>query len=135
MWTSPNRVVGLIVGALYVALGLVGFTATVGVGFFDYRGGLLLGVLEVNPFHNLLHIVIGAGLAIAALSTIRASQTVNSVVGAICLVFGLAGLFLVGTTINIMAINVADNVLHFASAALLLAVGLGAEKRQAPATV
>ena len=128
MRTSPNRLLGVIFGAAYVLIGVLGFTVTSGVGFFATKGGLLLGIFEVNIFHNVVHILIGAALLIAGLSTVRAASTVNSVVGVAYLVLGLAGLFLVGTALNILALNVADNVLHFASAAVLLAVGLGADK-------
>ena len=129
MSKSPNRLLGVIFGAVYVLIGVLGFTVTPGVGFFATEGGLLLGVFEVNVFHNVAHLLIGAALLIAGLSTVRAARTVNSVVGAAYLVLGLAGLFLVGTALNILALNVADNVLHFASAAVLLAVGLGADQR------
>ena len=128
MTRSPNRLLGVVFGAVYVLIGVLGFTVTSGVGFFATSGGLLLGVFEVNVLHNVLHILIGAALLIAGLSTVRAARTVNSVVGAAYLVLGLAGLFLVGSALNILAINVADNVLHFGSAAVLLAVGLGADK-------
>jgi hypothetical protein len=134
MTTSPNRLLAIIFGAAYVLIGALGFTVTSGVGFFSTEGGLLLGLFEVNIFHNVAHILIGAALLMAGLSNIRAARTVNSVVGAAYLVLGLAGLFLVGTVFNILAINVADNVLHFASAALLLAVGLGADRPTSEAT-
>jgi hypothetical protein len=134
MTTSPNRLVAIIFGAAYVLIGALGFTVTSGVGFFSTEGGLLLGLFEVNIFHNVAHILIGAALLMAGLSNVRAARTVNSVVGAAYLVLGLAGLFLVGTVFNILAINVADNVLHFASAALLLAVGLGADRPTGVAT-
>ena len=134
MSKSPNRLLGVIFGAVYVLIGVLGFTVTSGVSFFATEGGLLLGIFEVNIFHNVAHILIGAALLIAGLSNVRAAKTVNSVVGAAYLVLGLAGLFLVGTALNILALNVADNVLHFASAAILLAVGLGADKRSSLAT-
>ena len=134
MSKSPNRLLGVIFGAVYLLIGVLGFTVTSGVSFFATEGGLLLGVFEVNIFHNVAHILIGAALLIAGLSNVRAAKTVNSVVGAAYLVLGLAGLFLVGTALNILALNVADNVLHFASAAILLAVGLGADKRSSLAT-
>ena len=44
------------------------------------------------------------------------------------LLVGVVGLFLVGSSANIIALNGADNVLHFASAVLLLGVGLGADR-------
>jgi hypothetical protein len=128
MTKSPNRVIGLIFGALYIVIGLVGFTATTGVGFFATDGGLLIGLFEVNLAHNLAHLVIGAALFIAALAGARISALVNAAVGAFYLVLGIAGLFLVDSQFNFLALNVADNVLHFATAALLLAVGLGALK-------
>ena len=127
MSQSPNRLLATIFGAAYVLIGILGFTVTNGVGFFATQGGLLLGLFEVNVFHNVVHILIGAALLLAGLSTVRAARTVNSVVGAAYLVLGLAGLFLVGSALNILALNVADNVLHFGSAAILLAVGLGAD--------
>jgi hypothetical protein len=128
MTTSPNRVIGLIFGALYIVIGLVGFTATTGVGFFATDGGLLIGLFEVNLAHNLAHLVIGAALFIAALAGPKISALVNAAVGAFYLALGIAGLFLVDSQFNFLALNVADNVLHFASAAVLLAVGLGALK-------
>jgi len=128
MSSSPNRLLGVVFGAVYVLVGLLGFTVTAGVGFIDTSGGLLLGLFEVNILHNVAHLLIGAALLIAGLSSIPAARSLNTTVGAVYLVLGIVGLFLVGSTFNILAINAADNVLHFASAAVLLAVGLGADK-------
>jgi hypothetical protein len=135
MTKSPNRLLGVAFGAVYVLIGALGFAVTAGVGFFATEGGLLLGIFEVNIFHNVAHLIIGAALLLGGLSSASAAKAINSVVGAAYLLLGLAGLFLVGTALNILALNVADNVLHFASAAVLLAVGLGADKRARPATV
>ena len=105
MRTSPNRLLAIALGIVYVLIGIAGFAVTMGIGFVAVPGGLLLGIFEVNPLHNVVHLVIGATLLIAGL--LRAN---------------------VARTVNILAINGADNVLHFGSAALLLAVGLGAER-------
>lgn len=134
MRTSPNRLLATVFGIVYVLIGAAGFFVTSGVGFFDTSGGLLLGIFEVNLFHNVAHVVIGAALLIAGLSGVRPAKTVNGVIGAAYLVLGLIGLFVVGSAFNILAINGADNVLHFGSAALLLAVGLGAERGVKAAT-
>lgn len=128
MRTSANRLLATVFGIVYVLIGVAGFFVTSGVGFFDTSGGLLLGIFEVNIFHNVAHILIGAALLIAGLSGVRAAKTVNAVIGAAYLLLGIVGLFVVGSAFNILAINGADNVLHFGSAALLLAVGLGAER-------
>ena len=128
MSKSPNRLLATVFGIVYVLIGIAGFSVTMGIGFFAAPGGLLFGIFEVNAFHNVAHLVIGAALLIAGLSGAGPARTVNSVVGAAYLVLGIIGLFVVGSPFNILAINGADNVLHFGSAVLLLAVGLGAER-------
>lgn len=129
MTKSPNRLLATVFGVAYLLIGLLGFTVTGGISFFDTSGGLLLGLFEVNVFHNVAHLVIGAALLIAGLSNVAAARGVNIGIGTVYLLLGIAGLFLVGSEFNILAINEADNVLHFASAAVLLAVGLGADKK------
>ena len=128
MTKSPNRLLATVFGAVYLLVGLLGFTVTGGVDFFATEGGLLLGLFEVNIFHNVAHLLIGAALLIAGLSNVRAAKGANITVGAAYLLLGIIGLFLIGSPANILAINAADNVLHFASATVLLAVGLGADK-------
>ena len=44
------------------------------------------------------------------------------------LLLGIVGFFLVGTALNILALNTADHFLHLASAIVLLGVGLAADK-------
>lgn len=134
MTKSPNRLLGTVFGAVYILVGLLGFTVTNGVGFFATEGGLLLGLFEVNIFHSVAHLLIGAALLLAGLSNVKASRAVNSTIGFAYLALGFAGLLLVGSALNILALNAADNVLHFASAVVLLAVGLGADKRASNAT-
>jgi len=127
MHHSANRLLGLIVGAMFVLLGGFGFLATTDLGFFSQDGALFLGLFLLNPFQNVLHILFGAALVMAALSNLKASALINSVAGALLLVLGLVGLFLVGSPQNLLALNSADNVLHFGAAAILLAAGLGAD--------
>jgi hypothetical protein len=128
MSSSPNRLLAVVFGVVYLLVGVLGFFVTSGVSFLATSGNLLIGLFEVNPFHNVAHLVIGAALLIAGLAGIRSAKAVNTTIGAAYLLLGIAGLFLVNTSANILAINAADNVLHFASAAVLLAVGLGADK-------
>jgi hypothetical protein len=132
-WTrSPNRLVGVIFGAVYLLVGILGFFVTGGVDFFATNGNeapALLGLFAVNPFHNIVHLLIGAALLIGGLSSVSAAKATNTTIGAAYLLVGLIGLFIAGDNpANILALNAADNVLHFASAILLLAVGLGAER-------
>ncbi|AZZ54011.1 MULTISPECIES: DUF4383 domain-containing protein [Rathayibacter] len=128
MRTSPNRLLATLFGAVYVVVGLLGFVVTGGVQFLATEGGLLLGVFEVNPLHNIAHLLIGGALLIAGLSTTSAAKTVNTTVGAVYLLLGVVGFFLVNTALNVLALNTADHFLHLASALVLLGVGLTADK-------
>jgi hypothetical protein len=128
MRSSPNRLVATIFGAVYILVGLLGFAVTGGVGFLATEGGLLLGIFMVNPLHNIAHLLIGAALLIGGLVSARAAKTVNIVVGAAYLLLGIVGFFLVGTALNILALNTFDHFLHLASALVLLGVGLAAER-------
>ena len=135
MTKSPNRLLGVVFGAVYLLVGILGFFFTNGVDIFATQGGLLLGIFEVNPFHNVAHLLIGAALLFSGLANVKAARTTNTIVGAAYLLLGLVGLFILDSAANILALNGADNVLHFASAAVLLAVGLGADKATRTATV
>ncbi|WP_295010914.1 DUF4383 domain-containing protein [uncultured Microbacterium sp.] len=131
MRSSPNRLVAVIFGAVYIVVGALGFAVTGGVSFLATQGGLLLGIFMVNPLHNIAHLLIGAVLLIAGLVSTRAAKGTNTVIGAAYLLLGILGFFLVGTSANILALNTFDHFLHLASAILLLALGLGVE-RSAP---
>lgn len=128
MSSSPNRLVGVIFGAVYIVVGALGFAVTGGVSFLATEGGLLLGIFMVNPLHNIAHLLIGAALLIAGLASTRAAKATNTVVGAAYLLLGIVGFFLVGTAANVLALNTFDHFLHLASALVLLGVGLGAER-------
>jgi len=128
MRSSPNRLVATIFGAVYLLVGALGFAVTGGVGFIATEGGLLLGIFEVNPLHNIAHLLIGAALLIAGLASATAAKTVNIIVGTTYLLLGVVGFFLVGTALNILALNTFDHFLHLASALVLLGVGLAAER-------
>jgi hypothetical protein len=130
MSKSPNRLLGVVFGIVYLLIGVLGFFVTSGTGFIATSGPKLLGLFEINPLHNVAHLIIGAAVLIAALSGARAAKAVNTTVGAVYLLLGIVGLLIAGgnNPLNILAINGADNVLHFATAVVLLAVGLGADR-------
>lgn len=134
MSSSPNRLVAVIFGAVYLLVGLLGFLASAGVDFAATDGGLLLGIFEVNPLHNIVHLLIGAALLIGGLRSVRAAKMVNIVVGAVYLLVGIVGFFIEGSALNILALNTADHFLHLVSALVLLGVGLGAERGERATT-
>ncbi len=127
MGSSPNRLVAVIFGAVYALVGLLGFTVTGAVEFAGPDGELLLGIFQVNPLHNIVHLLIGLALLVGGIAGVRAAKTVNIIVGAAYLLLGIVGFFLDGPA-NFLALNLADHFLHLATAIILLGVGLAADR-------
>ena len=126
---SRNRFVGLVGGVLYVVLGAIGFTVTSDIPFTGAEGGVLFTLLELNPAQNVVHLVLGAVLVITALRPTPVAAMSNAIIGTVFLALGIFGLFVhENDTLNVLALSTWGNALHFASAAVLLAVGLGADR-------
>ncbi|MPZ91180.1 MAG: DUF4383 domain-containing protein [Actinobacteria bacterium] len=117
---TPGQLFGLVFGAVYVLVGILGFIDPL-VGDDDR----LLGIFGITPLHNVAHLAVGALLLFGS----RAPDTariVNLVVGIVYLLLGVLGLFgfLIedGQAIDLNN-NAAGTVLHFATAALALYFG------------
>jgi hypothetical protein len=118
------QLLALIIGAVYLLVGIVGFFVT---GFDDFFGHdtneTILG-FEVNPFHNVVHILIGAaGLALAR--TLAGARTYGWLLAVGYGATFVYGLFAVGQTWDFLSLNWADNWLHLVSALAGLAIALG----------
>ena len=120
---TPNQTVAGALGAVYLLVGLLGFAVTGGVDFAGEHGTHLLGIFEVNPLHNVVHLGVGIGL-LAASRQPRLAAGANSLVGAVYLLVGLAGPAVSDSSADILALNAPDHLLHLGSAVVLLAVGL-----------
>ncbi|MBO1769026.1 DUF4383 domain-containing protein [Agrococcus sp. TF02-05] len=131
MSRSPNRLVATIFGAVYLLVGLLGLFVA-GTNVVGEEGALLLGVFQVNHLHNIVHLAIGAALLLAGLRSTPAAKRVNVIVGAVYLLVGIAGFFIVDTPANILALNTPDHFLHLGSAIVLLGVGLALDRDAAP---
>ncbi|WP_447001866.1 DUF4383 domain-containing protein [Saccharothrix isguenensis] len=128
MSRSVNQLVGLGFGAVYVLVGLLGFAVSGDHAFAGSHGGHLLGVFAVNGLHNVVHLLVGGALIGGALVGHEVSKKVNTAVGAVYLLVGVLGLVIGGTSLNVLALNAADHGLHFASALLLMGVGVAADR-------
>lgn len=124
-----NSLVAFVFGAVFVVVGLLGFTVSGGHHVAGTDGGALLGLFQVNVLHNIVHLAAGAVLIGAAVAGARAAKAANTLLGVVYLVVGVVGLFLVGTSGNIIALNGADNGLHLVLGTVLLAIGLGTDRR------
>lgn len=105
-------------GAVYVAVGLIGFALT---GFSDFAAteGHMLILFELNPLHNVVHLGVGAALIAGAAASSAGLGGVAWTVAAVYALVGILGFFVAGTSLNILALNTADNFLHLATALVL----------------
>ena len=125
---TPAQIYSLVFGAVLVIAGIIGFFYSSAFGSPGDTDAVL-GILDVNGWHNVVHIATGlAGILCArALASARAY----------CLVFGIVYLavcvwgFIVGndgSILSIVPVNTADNFLHL----LLAAGGFAAYAASAP---
>src|SRR3954453_15488843 len=80
--TSVNRTVGLVLGAVFLLSGTPGWVVPPGPGFADQDGGPLLG-FQVNPLHNIVHLLVGALLLVGARGGVSAARAANTGAGAV----------------------------------------------------
>lgn len=126
---SINQMFGYAFGAVYLLVGLLGFAVTGGVGLAEPDGALLLGLFEVNPLHNIVHLAIGAAFVIGARAGLQSSRMVNMSIGVVYLLVGVVGYIIPrDDAVNILALNVADNWLHLVSGAAAVVVAAMADK-------
>ena len=124
------RTFGYAFGGVYIAVGLIGFALTGFSGFAATEGPRLI-LFEINPLHNIVHLLIGGGLIAGAAGGEAAARKVTTLVAATYALVGVVGLFLVGNdTLNILALNHPDNLLHLATAAVG-ALALSSSRRTA----
>jgi hypothetical protein len=125
---SPAQLYALGLGVLLVAVGIAGFfwEASFAVGTSaGVEQSFVLGLLAVNGWHNLLHLVTGAiGLAVAG--NRAAARLYALTLGVAYALLALLGFVVESNDVllGLFAINAGDNVLHMLVAAGGMAAGL-----------
>jgi Domain of unknown function (DUF4383) len=121
---SPAQVYALVIGLTLVVAGVVGFfySASFSAGDGTERDAVL-GILDVNGWHNIVHIASGA-IGLAVVGSYAGARWYALGLGVVYLVVAALG-FIAGDgdeIFNLIPINTEDNFLH-----LLIAIaGLGA---------
>jgi hypothetical protein len=123
-----NQMFGYLFGLVYLAVGAAGYAATKGISATATVGGRELHWFSVNPLHNVTHLAVGALLMIGSFAGPVISRGINLLVGSVYLLLAVVGPFIVGSSANILGLNLADHLLHLATAvtALGVAIVLGA---------
>ena len=138
-WPTGVQKAAAGVGAVFVLVAILGFIPglTTNYNQLTVAGtsseAMLLGVFQVSVLHNLVHLALGvAGLTMARSRRAARSYLVGG--GIIYLAVWLYGLLIDKTSsANFIPVNSADNWLHFALGAGMVALGLvlGNSDRQA----
>jgi hypothetical protein len=118
-WTT-NRIVALVLGIVFLVIGLAGFFVSSSMSV-----GNLLG-FDVDLVHNLVHLITGI-VALAAVFT-GWSRRFNQIFGIIYIIVGLAGLIYPGLYFNsmllgMMHVNAVDHGFHLIVGIIAAAVG------------
>jgi uncharacterized protein DUF4383 len=124
MERNPAKLYALVVGATLVIAGIIGFFYE--AEFTDDKGvrDAVFGILDVNGWHNLVHIATGVLGLLAFTAGASAARSYALGLGVVYIVVAIWG-FIVGdgdSILSIIPVNTEDNILH----ALLGLLGLGA---------
>lgn len=122
----------VIIGVVYLLLGLVGFAVT-GFGDFVQNTNYTLLGFDLNPFHNVVHLTVGGFLLIIV--RFGRPATEGALMGG-GLVYLLAAFLGFANSLQILSMEGAgnlDNVLHLVSGSAAFGLGLLSASRNAPA--
>jgi Domain of unknown function (DUF4383) len=133
---SPAQAYALVIGATLVVTGILGFFYNANFGSGDgTERDAVLGILDVNGWHNLVHIASGV-VGLALVGSYDGSRAYALGFGAIYLVVALLG-FVAGDgdeIFNLIPVNTEDNVLHLLIGFAGVGAGLATPGTPAPST-
>ena len=118
--STPAMLYAGVVGAVLVVAGIIGFFYNAEFTTDEGVRDAVFGVLDVNGWHNVVHILTGVLGLLAYGAGVYAARTYALVLGIVYLVVAAWG-FIVGdgdSILSIVPVNTEDNILH-----LVLGVG------------
>lgn len=123
---TPEQSFSLIAGSSYLVGGIIGLFITGFSNITEVTNHALFGLFMVNPFHNIVHLALGAFWLLAAFAlTPAGTEGLNIAIGGICLlttVLGWLGLF---SLLSIPGGASGDNLLHLITAVVTFIFGCG----------
>jgi hypothetical protein len=131
---SPAQLYALVFGVVLTVAGIIGFFWS---SSFGSPGDVdaVLGILDVNAWHNLIHIATGV-LGLAVVGSYANSRTYAYGLGAVYLGVAVWG-FVIGdgeSILGFVPVNTEDNVLHLLIGIAGLGAGATTPAQPAPST-
>src|SRR5919197_128448 len=133
--SSPARLYAGLVGATLVVAGIIGFFYSAS---FGSPGDVdaVFGILDVNGWHNVVHILTGALGLLAFSAGVYAARQYALALGVVYVIIAIWG-FIVGDgdqILSIIPVNTEDNVLHLLIGIAGIGAGLATPAEPAPTT-
>jgi hypothetical protein len=116
----------LLFGTVYTAVGVVGFFVTGFGNVTEMTDHKFLGIFMLNPYHNVVHIGIGALWLLGALAlSAPATEGLNVAIGGVYLLATVLGWFGYLTLLSIPSGPDPDQFLHLVTGVATLLFGAG----------
>jgi uncharacterized protein DUF4383 len=127
---SPLRTAALLVGAVFLLVGLLGFIPGITTDYGDLSGAgnnsgaELLGIFQVSVLHNIVHLLFGvAGVLLSRTNENSRNYLIGG--GVIYLVLWIYGLVIdKDSSANFVPVNSADDWLHFVLGVGMIGLGV-----------
>lgn len=116
----------MILGSIYIAGGIIGFFVSGFENITEMTNHELFGVFLINPYHNIVHIGIGAFWLLGAFAlTPAGNEGLNIAIGGIYALATVIGFLGYLSLLSIPPGPVGDNWLHLVTALVTLVLGTG----------
>jgi hypothetical protein len=116
----------MIAGVVYIVIGIIGFFITGFGNITEMTNHALFGVFMLNPFHNIVHLGIGAFWLLGAFAlTAAGNEGLNVAIGGVYALATVIGFLGYLSLLSIPAGLAGDNFLHLVTAVLTWILGTG----------
>lgn len=117
----------ILAGAVYVGIGVLGFFWTgLFSNFTEMTNEALFGLFLINPFHNVVHLALGAlWLTAGLVLTPAGTEGVNLAIAGFYALAAILGFLGYLSLVSVPGGNDLDNYLHAGTAVLTLVFGSG----------
>ena len=114
-------------GVVFLLIGVLGFVPGV------TPDGHLLGIFDVSPIHNVIHLLSGVAALVLASMGERMAQWYFRIFGIVYGLVTVIGIIQGTTVLGLIGVNLADNILHLAITLVALYEGFGTQVEAARA--
>lgn len=119
------KTLAYIFAGFFLAVGILGFVPGLTMD------GRLLGLFDVSPLHNIIHILSGvAALVLAMAMGEKGAKLYFQMFGIVYGLVTVVGFIQGDTVLGLIGVNMADNLLHLLITAIALYAGFGMKPQQ-----